>query len=218
MSNNGYTTGENLLEFKESVLEDLGQGYDLVDVAYGDGSWVGVYQDTPKNTGYYAASSAEELTQTVQQQWEEGGYRLTDVEYGDGVWFGTFEEDYGANTYSISTSLTELTEDISEVWNWNKGYDLVDVEYGDGIWFGVFQDDYSITSGYVNGSTFDELLADGKELFSQGYELVDVEYGDGIWFGTIEKQVDTGFYNNFLDSQMKLLEISFEPDFLLNGF
>jgi len=90
---------------------------------------------------------------------------------------------------------------------------------GDGIWFGVFQDDSSITSGYVNGSTFDELLADGKELFSQGYELVDVEYGDGIWFGTIEKETDAAISNNsYLDSLLRLTEISLEPDFLLQDF
>ena len=101
------------------------------------------------NTGYYAASSVDELTQTVKQQWDESGYRLTGVEYGDGVWFGTFEEDYGANAYSVSTSLTELTEDISEVWSWNQGYDLVDVEYGDGIWFGTVEKE-SVTLGYSN--------------------------------------------------------------------
>ncbi|BAY80783.1 hypothetical protein NIES267_02480 [Calothrix parasitica NIES-267] len=54
---------------------------------------------------------------------------------------------------------------------------------GDGIWFGVFQKDYNISSGYVNGTTFDELLADGKELFGQGYELVDVEYGEALHCG-----------------------------------
>ncbi|WP_044291249.1 hypothetical protein [Rivularia sp. PCC 7116] len=85
MSNNAYTTGENLLGFEESVLEDLGQGYNLVDVAYGDGKWVGIYQDTPGNSSFIAVSSAEELTQTVQQQWEQGGYRLTDVEYGEAL-------------------------------------------------------------------------------------------------------------------------------------
>ena len=139
MSNNGYNVHENLNELEESVLDDLNQGYDFVDVAYGDGSWVGVYQDTPSNTGYYAASSVDELTQTVKQQWDESGYRLTGVEYGDGVWFGTFEEDYGANAYSVSTSLTELTEDISEVWSWNQGDDLVDVEFGDGTWVVTFR-------------------------------------------------------------------------------
>ncbi|MEM6403154.1 MAG: hypothetical protein AAF757_23485, partial [Cyanobacteria bacterium P01_D01_bin.116] len=36
MSNNGYTVRENLSEFEESILEDLNQGYDLVDVAYGE--------------------------------------------------------------------------------------------------------------------------------------------------------------------------------------
>ena len=36
MSNNGYTVRENLVEFKDSILEDLNQGYDLVDVEYGE--------------------------------------------------------------------------------------------------------------------------------------------------------------------------------------
>jgi len=36
MPNNGYTVRENLVEFEESILEDLNQGYDLVDVAYGE--------------------------------------------------------------------------------------------------------------------------------------------------------------------------------------
>ena len=110
MSNNAYTVRENLLEFEESVLEYLNQGYDLVDVAYGDdGNWVGVYQDTPSNTGYYAASSAEELTQTVQEQWDESGYRLTDVEYGDGVWLGTVEkETYIPSNYGYGYYLYDL--------------------------------------------------------------------------------------------------------------
>ena len=51
MSNNGYTVHENLNELEESVLEDLNQGYDLVDVALGDGRWVGDYQETPRTTG-----------------------------------------------------------------------------------------------------------------------------------------------------------------------
>ncbi|MEM7715680.1 MAG: hypothetical protein AAF349_19260 [Cyanobacteria bacterium P01_A01_bin.68] len=51
----------------------------------GDGNWVGVYQDTPNNTGYITASNADELGQKVTEQWAEGGYRLTDVEYGEAL-------------------------------------------------------------------------------------------------------------------------------------
>ncbi len=139
MANNVYSISENLEEFGKQINADLSQGLDLISTAYGDGSWVGLYQDTPNNTGFVSTSSANELGQIVQQQWQVGGYRLTDVEYGDdGVWFGTFEENSGANNYSIANSLTELTQDISQLWD--KGWKLVDVEYGDGIWFGTFGD------------------------------------------------------------------------------
>ena len=195
MSNNGYTVRENLVELKESILEDLSQGYDLVDVAYSsDGTWVGTFQDTPGLSSYITASNTDELGQTVQEQWTQG-YRLTDVEYGDGVWFGTLQEGSKANAYNFVSSLNELTEGIAG--RWEEGYDLVDVEYGDGTWFGVFQDDSSITSGYVSGSTFDELLGNFQQQFgSQGYELVDVEYGNGAWLGVTEKEVPQNAFEN----------------------
>ena len=241
MANNRYNINENIEEFQEEIKVGLSQGLDLIGTAYGDGKWVASYQDTPNNTGFATASSASELGQIVQQQWQVGGYRLTDVEYGDGVWFGTFEEYYGANTYSNSTSLTELQEDISQAWSlgyelvnveygdgiwfgtfsdvpggngyetatsdgefiediqnmWNQGLDLVDVEYGNGIWFGTFQEDSSITSGYVSGSTFDELLGNFQQQFgSLGYELVDVEYGNGAWLGVTEKEVPQNAFEN----------------------
>ncbi|AFY55539.1 hypothetical protein Riv7116_3062 [Rivularia sp. PCC 7116] len=236
MANNAYTISENLEEFGKQINADLSQGLDLIGTAYADGSWVGLYQDTLNSTGYATASSASELRQIVEQQWQVGGYRLTDVEYGDdGVWFGTFEEDDGANNYSIANSFTQLQEDISQLWdkgwelvdveygdgiwfgtyrdvpggnNWasadnygdfyqatqamlNDGYDLVDFEYGDGIWFGTFQQDSSITSGFVVGNTFDELVANGQQYGNQGYEFVDfeyIEYSDGGWLGVMEKE------------------------------
>ncbi len=185
MANNVYSISENLEEFQQGILVSLSEGYDLIGTTYGDGKWIASYQDTPNNTGFAPASSASELGQIVQQQWQVGGYRLTDVEYGDdGVWFGTFEENSGANNYSIANSLTELTQDISQLWN--QGYELVDVEYGDGIWFGTFSDVPGLNA-YETASSNGEFKEDIQNMSNNGYDLIDIEYGDGIWFGTFQQ-------------------------------
>ena len=185
MANNAYSIGENLEEFQQGIQANLSQGLDLIGTTYGDGRWVGLYQDTPGITGYVPASSASELGQIVEQQWQVGGYRLTDVEYGDdGIWFGTFEEDYGANNYSIANSLTELQQDISQAWN--QGYELVDVEYGDGIWFGTYRD-VPGANNWASADNYGDFRQATQTMLNNGYDLVDIEYGDGIWFGTFQQ-------------------------------
>ncbi|NER82555.1 MAG: S8 family serine peptidase [Leptolyngbya sp. SIO1D8] len=196
-------TEAKINSFSQQIEERWDQGYELVNVSYGDGRWFGVFgQEARPNAYSYSIKTNDteakinSFTQQIEERWDQG-YELTDVEYGDGRWFGVFGQTDRPNaySYSIKTNDTEakinsFTQQIEE--RWDQGYELIDVEYGDGRWFGVFGQavgpnaySYSIKTSDTE-SKIDDFTQQIESRWNQGYELIDVAYGDGRWFGVFQ--------------------------------
>ncbi|MEY2856866.1 MAG: hypothetical protein RLZZ74_1178, partial [Cyanobacteriota bacterium] len=69
----------------------------LVDLEYGDGTWIARYSeygDNPTTSSYYTSDNVDLFQEEIVTQ-QEGGFDLVDVEYVDGSWYGVFNEGIG---------------------------------------------------------------------------------------------------------------------------
>ncbi|MEM9216665.1 MAG: leishmanolysin-related zinc metalloendopeptidase [Cyanobacteria bacterium P01_F01_bin.150] len=178
---NAYSYRTEITELGDAIATRWDEGYDLVNVEYGEGAWFSLFGEDIGRGAYAQSRSFSNLLQDISDYWDQG-YELIDMGYGDGRWFAVFNDisSFTSNGYSYSSTLTDFTQAISE--RWDDGFRLVDVEYGDGTWFGVFNQTYSVNAYSYNGELTD-FTQSVANRWEEGYELIDVEYGDGTWFG-----------------------------------
>ena len=57
---NAYSDSTSLAEFESDIQNRANEGYDLIDVAYGDGIWFGVYSETIADPTYTTPSLSDQ--------------------------------------------------------------------------------------------------------------------------------------------------------------
>lgn len=203
---NGYAFDSNFIEFEGKVHEKASQGYDLIDVEYGDGGWFGTFGS---NNGFQALDNEESIYTLFEKidQKKQLGYDLIDVEYGDGIWVGVYNYKGRNNVISnraASPNLNDFENIVKRVTD-NLNYSLIDVEYGNGFWVGVFEQSYRLKdSVFISDEDGNQFAQNVGQYRNQGYELIDINYGNGTWVAALE--ID--FYSQYTEAKLSDTAVS----------
>ena len=152
-------------------------GYQVVDIEYADGLWIGVLDRTGSDATYSTSESYKEFTREVELQREEG-LELTNLEYTDELWTAVFTDELtGLSVYSpqphddIKDFQAEITDFRSQ------GFDLINIESIEGDWFGIYKEDIYLDDSLNSVSKSEDTVS---ILRSTGAETNALATGIGI--------------------------------------
>ena len=119
-------------------------GYEVVDIEYADGLYIGVLDRNGSDADYQFMRSYRSFTEEVADQ-RKNGLELTNVEYvggANGGWYGVFTDDLtGSSAYSPEPH-DDIRDFQSEISSYrDRGYDLINIESIEGEWFGIYKED-----------------------------------------------------------------------------
>jgi len=160
-----YYSSDDIEEFEDFIANAVDDDSDLslLDIDYGNGTWVATAADfegkkdnIANNTAVSGNSRFDKLTGQIDRQLEKGDVSLVDLEYGDGVWIARYDsgldlDDPLKSSYFSSKNYKTFKAEAEA--QRDKGFNLVDVEYVKGAWYGVFNEeaiaDVDSESAYV---------------------------------------------------------------------
>ncbi|MEM6253803.1 MAG: S8 family serine peptidase, partial [Cyanobacteria bacterium P01_D01_bin.156] len=112
---NVYSHSADFTDFTQTIEERWEDGFDLIDVEYGNGTWFGVFNQSNERQGFFNRNDFTDFTQTIEEWWEDG-FDLIDVEYGNGTWFGVFNQSNERQGFFNRNDFTDFTQTIEEWW------------------------------------------------------------------------------------------------------
>ena len=208
-----YSISEDIQEFAldfDRVVNDEDSNFDLIDVKYANGVWVGAYGDNIGKADTFFSDTAWNFEPTLEgfqaeiAERKEDGYDLTDVEYTPGgYWFGVFASNSGDREFVVAEDREDFDQqllDLEENYDSNLAtdsnisyeYQVLDLELADGLWTGVAIRT-EIDSIYTYSEDFEEFEAEVQQQKENGMELNNIEYLDEDWYGTFNQDQYYGF-------------------------
>ena len=175
--------------FREMIREEWDQGYDITDIKYGNGKWIGLFSVSKKNSHqtYVVGSRWSSIDHVLKEYWDQG-YYMTKIEHGLADWIVVFEKNtgYTNQSYERRKTLDAFTGHVEK--RWKEGYDLIDLEYGQGRWTGVFAEG----TGYqgqamVIRSRWSDMVPVIEAHWKKGYSVSDIEQTLGKWMVVFSK-------------------------------
>jgi hypothetical protein len=86
-----FTSNKKFSHFKDSIETEWNNGFDIIDISYGDDRWSAVYA---KGTGYtqqaYTHQRDLKKFRASVAAYKQKGFELLNIENGAGEWFGVF--------------------------------------------------------------------------------------------------------------------------------
>jgi len=129
----------SLESFQKSIRKQWKQGYDISELKYGNGKWIGVFTKSTKETHqtYIVARRFSVVDHLLKEYWDKG-YYMTNIEHGLAEWIVVFEKNtsYVNQAFERRKNLDTFVDFVNK--RWNDKFDLIDLEYGEGRWTGVF--------------------------------------------------------------------------------
>lgn len=173
-----YFSSDDTKEF-EDLLDDAktdDRNLSLLDLDYGEGTWIATYTDLKDkdpdldSSDLESSKTFDKLTGQIDSHLDKGDASLVDIEYGDGLWFARYDSDptldkplessyFSSKDYETFQTEIETQKD--------EGFDLVDVEYIKDAWYGVFNE--SVADNYESA-----LIADSN------YEVAEIEASEFV--------------------------------------
>jgi|GEM_PF-2763772 len=155
-------TAETYADFNRQVDDLQAQdasfvlGYQVVDIEYDDGLYIGVLDRNGSDADYQFMRSYQDFTEEVAFQREEG-LELTNVEYvggANGGWYAVFTDELtGLSVYSPETHALRSDFESEIVAYRSQGYDLINIESIEGEWFGIYKEDIYFDDPLVSSSS-----------------------------------------------------------------
>ena len=155
-------------------------GYQVVDIEYDDGLYIGVLDRTGSDADYQFMKTYREFTEEVADQ-REDGLELTNVEYvggANGGWYGVFTDEltglsaYSPETHALRSDFEAEIEDFQD-----RGFDLINIESIEGEWFGIYKEDIYLNDSLNSVSESEDTVS---ILRSAGAETNASAIGIGI--------------------------------------
>jgi len=176
-----YETNWNSLW--SQIQSKWNEGYDVIDITYGDGTWVATFKKGNEQQSLRYESNWNSLWSQIQSKWNEG-YDVIDITYGDGTWVATFNKGNEEQILRYESNWNSLLSQIQS--KWNEGYDVIDITYGDGTWVATFNkgNEQQILRYESN---WNSLWSQIQSKWNKGYEVIDITYGNGTWVSTFNK-------------------------------
>lgn len=181
--------------FQARIAERREQGYELTDVEYDDGYWLGIFGSNVGDSELIVAEDGAEFNQQLLDLQDLDSrfsleYQVLDIEFADGLRVGVANRTSGDASYTFSKDYRSFEAEVQE--QREDGLELTNVEYVDGFWYSVFSDELSGLSAYSPEphADIDDFTAEILDYRSIGFDLVNIESIDGDWFGVYKENTD----------------------------
>ncbi|RRS32032.1 MAG: hypothetical protein P794_02490 [Epsilonproteobacteria bacterium (ex Lamellibrachia satsuma)] len=181
----------NLKHFRKIIKQRWKQGYDISEIKYGNGKWIGVFSKSSKKTHqtYIVARRWTAVDNILKEYWDQG-YYITNIEHGLAEWIVVFEKNtsYTDQAYERRKKLDDFVDHVNR--RWKEGFNLIDLEYGEGRWTGIF----AAHTGYKGQalmirSRWKDMTRQIKSYWEKGYRIANLEYTLGKWMCLFTKTV-----------------------------
>ena len=180
--------------FQAQIEDRREDGYELTDVEYDDGYWVGIFSSNEGDSELIVAEDGDDFeAQLLELQDLDSSfsleYQVLDIEYADGLWVGVANRTSGDATYTFSEDYENFELEVQQ--QREDGLELTNVEYVDGTWYSVFSE-LSGLSAYSpeTHADIDDFTDEILDYRSKGFDLVNIESVDNEWFGVYKENVD----------------------------
>ena len=188
----------SLEDFRKIIKKRWAEGYDISEIKYGNGKWIGVFTEASENTGqtYVVASRWGGINNILKEYWDKG-YYMTNIEHGLAEWIVVFEKNrpYSNQAFERRKTLDAFIAYVNK--RWDEGFDLIDFEYGQGRWTGIFAENTGYSGqALIVRSSWKAMARMIEKYWGKGYRIGNIEYTLGKWmclFTKVEEPVSQGF-------------------------
>jgi len=178
--------------FQSLIRKEWGMGYDITELKYGNGKWIGIFTKVQKDSHqtYVVAPRWDGVNNVLESYWKKG-YYMTQIEHGLAEWIVVFEKNtgYTNQSYERRKTLDAFSDAVEK--RWKEGYDLIDLEYGQGRWTGIFAENTGyIGQSMVIRSRWSEMVRVIDAHWEKGYRILNIEQTLGKWMCLFVKSKD----------------------------
>jgi len=182
----------SLENFQKIIRKDWAKGYDISEIKYGNGKWIGVFTKNSKETHqtYIVARRFSVVNNLLKEYWNKG-YYITNIEHGLSEWIVVFEKNtsYTNQAFERRKKLDIFIDAVNE--RWKDNFDLIDLEYGEGRWTGIFAEG----TGYkgqamIIRSSWRRMVRVIEHYWEKDYQISNIEYTLGKWMVVFSKSKD----------------------------
>ena len=179
----------SLDDFRKIIKQRWSEGYDISEIKYGSGKWIGVFTKTAKESHqtYLVADRWSAINNKLPEYWKKG-YYVTSIEHGLAEWIVVFEKNtsYTNQAFERRKKLDDFYAAVDK--RWKEGFDLIDLEYGQGRWTGIFAEGTGYTDqAMIIRSRWSELIREIETYWKKGYRISNIEYTLGKWMCIFSK-------------------------------
>ena len=182
-SNQKIESTMSLENLQKIIRKRWAQGYDISEIKYGNGKWIGVFSKNSKETHqtYIVARRFAVVNNLLKEYWKKG-YYITNIEHGLAEWIVVFEKNtsYTNQAFERRKKLDIFVDSVNK--RWKENFDLIDLEYGEGRWTGIFAEG----TGYkgqamIIRSAWRDMVRVIEGYWKKGYHISNIEYTLGKW-------------------------------------
>lgn len=152
-------------------------GYKIITVGYGNGSWVVVMSEKSSYTSQSWWMRENFPDDCIKEGWDNG-YDITELMYGNGVWVLIMSKNSGF-TDQIWRTRGEFPEEAIQE-GWDNGYHITHLAYGENRWALVMSKGVSYAYQIWRTRTQfpDQAIQEG---WDDAYHITNLTYGEGVW-------------------------------------
>ena len=181
-----------LKDFRKIIKQRWSEGYDISELKYGSGKWIGVFTKFEKESQqtYLVADRWSAVNSVLPEYWKKG-YYITGVEHGLADWIVVLEKNtpYTNQAFERRKNLDDFYDATEK--RWQEGFDLIDLEYGQGRWTGIFAEGTGYTDqAMIIRSRWSELIPVIESYWAKGYRITNIESTLGKWMCVFSKYKD----------------------------
>jgi len=104
-------------DFQKIIKEQWNKGYDISDIKYGNGKWIGVFTkaDRESHQTYVVSPRWSGVNDILNEYWNKG-YYMTHIEHGLAEWVVVFEKNtsYTNQSYERRKTLDEFVSAVEK--------------------------------------------------------------------------------------------------------
>jgi len=181
-----------LKDFRKIIKQRWSESYDISEIKYGSGKWIGVFTKTAKETHqtYIVARRWSGVNNILPEYWKKG-YYVTGIEHGLSEWIVVLEKNtpYTNQAFERRKNLDDFYVAVEQ--RWKEGFDLIDLEYGQGRWTGIFAEGTGYTDqAMIIRSRWSEIVPLIESYWAKGYRISNIESTLGKWMCVFSKYKD----------------------------